>query len=152
MKVINAVAQVLSISENQIASIQEWAKVYFVKFNVGRPTFVSKRAVLKLLPLTLELSTPRKSYRAWVAKINGLDSSYGFKREFLEPVERQFGKKGEVSAKFIINSVGIYHDSDGDYTIVERGEDGLSMRVISYQEVKYILEKSANKIGGLIGL
>ena len=52
MKTINAIAQALNVSENQIKSIASWDKVYFVQFTVGRPTFVSKQAIAPLLSKT----------------------------------------------------------------------------------------------------
>lgn len=45
MNLINAIASTLKVSPNQIKSVDEWASVYFVRFTVGRPTFVSKKGV-----------------------------------------------------------------------------------------------------------
>ena len=92
---------------------------------------------------TLELQTPRRAWRAWVAKISAKkDPVYGgFSKEFIEPCDRQFDRKGETSATFEIeiDLNQIYQDSDGDFWMFEN-LDG-DIKIISYQEVKYIFSK-----------
>lgn len=94
---------------------------------------------------TLRLETPRRAWRAWVAQISPeIDVKHGgFTKEFLPPVDRQFNKKGETSATFRLTVVmgAIYQDSDGDYWTWENQEGDI--KVISYQEVKYIFSKMA---------
>lgn len=146
MKLINAVASVLSISENQIKFITEWSKVYFVQFNVGRPTFVSKVAVKRLQPFRFTLEAGRRGAKPWVARITGLDGGvYGFSREFVEPISIEWaGKKGCKSADYALLVEGIYQDSDSGYYRVFRNAIGILIyEEISYDEVKYALKKAA---------
>lgn len=98
---------------------------------------------------TLILETPRRAWKAWVAKISPeKDIKHGgFTKKFIEPVSRKFeGKKGETSATFEIpidlNANAIYQDSDGDYWVFEniKGE----IQCISYQEVCYRFSCSAS--------
>lgn len=94
---------------------------------------------------TLKLNTPRRAWRAWVAQISPeIDAKHGgFTKEFIEPFDRQFNKKGETSARFkiTVNTEAIFQDSDGDYWMFENMEGDI--KVISYQEVKYIFSKMA---------
>lgn len=108
------------------------------------------QAELELLPApattrTLTLETPRRAWRAWVAKISPeIDTKHGgFTKDFISPIDRQFDKKGEASATFkiTVDIQAIYQDSDGDYWMFEN-MDG-DIKVISYQEVKYIFSKRA---------
>jgi hypothetical protein len=114
---------------------------------------IEKNAIVsfKRLPKTrtLILETPRRAWRAWVAKISPeKDIEYGgFTKKFIEPVSRKFeGKKGETSATFEIpidlNANAIYQDSDGDYWVFEnvKGE----IQSISYQEVCYRFSQRAS--------
>lgn len=96
---------------------------------------------------TLNLETPRRAWKSWVAKISPeKDTKHGgFKKKFIEPVSRKFeGKKGEVSATFEIpiDLKAIYQDSDGDYWVFEniKGE----IKCISYQEVCYRFSQRAS--------
>lgn len=146
MKLINAIASILSVSENQIKSVTEWSKVYFVQFNVGRPTFVSKAAVKRLQPFCFTLEAGRRGAKPWVARITGLDGGvYGFAREFVEPATIEWaGKKGCKSADYEISAAGIYQDSDsGYYRVFRNAKDILTYEDISYEEVKYALKKVA---------
>jgi hypothetical protein len=143
MQVINAIASILNISENQISSVDEWDKVYFVRFNVGRPTFVSKA---KVQPFTFTLSAGRRGAKPWVAKVTGLDGGiYGFAREFVDPASIEWaGKKGCKSATYSLNEEGIYQDSSSGYYRVYRAANGvLTYEEISYDEVKYTLKSVA---------
>lgn len=87
----------------------------------------------------LFLKTPRKAWRAWVATITGTrDKIYGgFSKQFIEPISREFDKKGEISATFNIpiNLKAIYQDSDGDFWVFENSKGDI--KIISYQEVMY---------------
>ena len=105
---------------------------------------IQKNAIVsfKRLPKTrtLTLETPRRAWRAWVAKISPeKDIKHGgFTKKFIEPINRKFeGKKGETSATFEIpiDLNAIYQDSDGDYWKFQnmKGE----IQCISYQEVCY---------------
>lgn len=105
---------------------------------------IQKNAIVsfKRLPktCTLTLETPRRAWRAWVAKISPeKDIKHGgFTKKFIKPINRKFeGKKGETSATFEIpiDLNAIYQDSDGDYWVFEniKGE----IQCISYQEVCY---------------
>ena len=105
---------------------------------IEKNTIVAFKRLPKTRTLTLE--TPRRAWKAWVAKISPeRDTKYGgFTKKFIEPVSRKFeGKKGEVSATFEIpiDLNAIYQDSDGDYWVFENimGE----IQSISYQEVCY---------------
>jgi hypothetical protein len=146
MKLINAVASILNVSENQIKSVTEWSVVYFVQFNVGRPTFVSKVAAKRLMPFRFTLEAGRKGAKPWVARITGLDGGvYGFAREFVEPTAIEWaGKKGCKSADYEITVEGIYQDSDSGYYRVFRNAKGIfTYEEMSYDEVKYALKKAA---------
>lgn len=92
---------------------------------------------------TLTLQTPRRAYRAWVAKISPeKDPKYGgFKKQFIEPTSREFGKKGETEATFEIpvDLTAIYQDSDGDYWVFENFDGDI--KIICYQEVCYRFQK-----------
>jgi len=92
---------------------------------------------------TLKLETPRRVNRCWVAKLSHeKDARWGgFKKSFIEPKERIFGKKGETSAAFQIeiDLNAIYQDSDGDYWYFEN-MDG-DIETICYEEVKYRFSK-----------
>jgi hypothetical protein len=92
---------------------------------------------------TLTLDTPRRAWRAWVAKINAKRDTVhgGFSKEFIEPTSREFGRKGETSATFEIevDLNQIYQDSDGDFWMFEN-TDG-KIRTICYQEVQYIFSQ-----------
>lgn len=94
---------------------------------------------------TLKLETPRRVNRSWVAKLSPeKDPRYGgFQKSFIEPKERTFGKKGEVSARFEIeiDLNAIYQDSDGDYWYFENLEGDIE--TICYEEVKYRFSKIA---------
>jgi hypothetical protein len=83
--------------------------------------------------------------RAWVSRLLGFNKPdpkyYKFKRQFIEPVEREFDKKGEVQATFIINERGIYHDSDQDYYIADVFDGKFDIKIISYQEVCWKLQQ-----------
>lgn len=100
-------------------------------------TIVSFKRLPKTRTLTLE--TPRRAWRAWVAKISPeKDIKHGgFTKKFIEPVSRKFEKKGEVSATFDIpiDLNVIYQDSDGDYWVFENVKR--EIQSISYQEVCY---------------
>lgn len=146
MKVINAIASILNISENQIKSITEWSRIYFVQFNVGRPTFVSRAAVKRLQPFSFTLEAGRRGAKPWVARITGLDGGvYGFAREFVEPTAIEWaGKKGCKSADYAIAVEGIYQDSESGYYRVFRNAAGIfTYEEASYDEVKYALKKAA---------
>lgn len=146
MQAINAIAQILKVSENQIKRCDKWAKVYFVQIVGQRPTFVSCKKVNALLPFSFELSADRRGGKPWVAKITGLDSGkFGLERSFIEPDSIEWaGKKGCKSAAFTLTLPGIYQDSDSGYYRVFRAVDNsLSYEEISYQEVKYTLERQA---------
>lgn len=143
MKTINAIAQVLNVSENQIKSIATWDKVYFVQFTVGRPTFVSKRAIAPLLPFTFELRADRNGKKPWVAQIVGKSDRYGFERAFVEPVSIEWaGRKGCKSATFALTETGYYQDSDSGYYRVFRNDDGfLTYAEASYDEVRHMISQ-----------
>lgn len=147
MELINAIANVLHISENQIKSVDEWAKVYFVRFNVGRPTFVSKRKVEAILPMTWTMEC-RKYRKAWVAKLNGLDATYVFKRDFLEAFDIKWHRKGPLEMTFKITEPGVYHDSDGDYFVVAYNGDGklVFVREICRDEAKCLVAKATQSV------
>jgi hypothetical protein len=149
MELINAIASILKVSPNQIKSVDEWKKVYFVRFNVGRPTFVSKRQAKTLMPLTFTLDAGRRGSKPWVARITGAGGGqYGFARQFVEPTSIEWaGKKGCKSASFALSEVGIYQDSDSGYYRVLRGADGaLTFEDMTYQEVKYVLGRQEKAV------
>ena len=146
METTYAIASILNISENQISSVDEWDKVYFVRFNVGRPTFVSKAKVQQAQPFTFTLSAGRRGAKPWVAKVTGLDGGiYGFAREFVDPASIEWaGKKGCKSATYSLTEEGIYQDSSSGYYRVYRAANGvLTYEEISYDEVKYTLAIAA---------
>lgn len=145
MQVINAIAAILNVSENQIKSVTEWHKVYFVQFNVGRPTFVSKVAVKQLQPFTFTLDAGRRGAKPWVAQVTGLDGGvYGFERKFIEADSIEWaGKKGCKSATFSLTQEGIYQDSETGYYRVYRAAGVLTYEEISYDEVRYTLQRQA---------
>lgn len=137
------IAQHLSISENQIKSVEEWAHVLFVRFNAGRPRFVSKSAVatsvatIEPLAWTLEAQTRRQEGKKWVARITGTSEKYTFARQFIKPTSSEWGKYGVCKAVFEIDSPGYYQDSDGDYFRVFTAATGFDAEICSYQEVKH---------------
>lgn len=136
---ISAICQILNCEENQIKEYQEWNKVYFVKFRVGRPTFVSRKKVLKLLPLRI-LLTRSKREKPWAAKLTGLCKTFGFEREFLELEDPEFGRKGLEKGYAVICEEGWYHFCDGDYSLVRYTEE-LGLKIVKswchYQEVQH---------------
>jgi hypothetical protein len=131
--------------QNQRKLIKKILKVEAAIEAIEKNTIVSFKRLPKTRTLTLE--TPRRAWRAWVAKISPeKDIEYGgFTKKFIEPVSRKFeGKKGEVAATFEIpiNLNAIYQDSDGDYWVFEnvKGE----IQSISYQEVCYRFSQRAS--------
>lgn len=131
-----------------IKKVEKWATVYFVQYTEGRPQFVSlknKKYEEYLTPplVEIELKTPRRRYKAWMAKITGPGKEYMFNRKFLTPTERKFDKKGEVSATFVVDQIGIYHDSDGDYTRASIKNGEMKLEVISYDEVRHLVDTKA---------
>lgn len=91
-------------------------------------------------PYSIELTSTRRQRHVWVAKITGLDTTYRFKREFLEPDSIEWGKNRMKSAEFLLEE-GIYHDSDGDYYRIKDGEGGLEFIETCPAEIQYTLEK-----------
>lgn len=143
MEIINAIAVVLGIEENQIKSFETWEKVFFIKFNIGRPTFVSKRKVHALLPMSWKLTVGRRSTKAWVAKLVGICPTYAFQREWLEGEVIVWGKKKAEKMKFLISEPGLYHDSDDDYFLVGQKEGRLDfIRCMCRGEAEQMLKKS----------
>jgi hypothetical protein len=132
---------------NQRKLIEKILKVEAAIEAIEKNTIVSFKRLPKTCTLILE--TPRRAWRAWVAKISPeKDIKHGgFTKKFIEPVNRKFeGKKGETSATFEIpidlNANAIYQDSDGDYWVFEnvKGE----IQSISYQEVCYRFSQRAS--------
>jgi hypothetical protein len=84
---------------------------------------------------------------AWLAELDSKkDKKHGgFSKTFIEPVSREFGKKGEIAATFEVpvNLYAVYQDSEGDFWVFKDSEG--DTQVISYQEAKFRLE------GGKIG-
>lgn len=141
---INAAAQALYTSPNAIASVEEWAHVYFVRFNVGRPTFVSKGAVKALLPLSFKLYRNRGQRKPWMARLIGKCATYRFSREWLEPVDPQWDKKGMSSACYVVDTPGVYHDCDDDYLLVTRAANGaLCSEIICRERAEYLLDHAS---------
>ena len=135
---LNAQLSITKGRQNQRKLIEKILKVEAAIEAIEKNTIVALKRLPKTRTLTLE--TPRRAWRAWVAKISPeRDTKYGgFTKKFIEPVSRKFeGKKGEVSATFEIpiDLNAIYQDSDGDYWLFENiiGE----IQSISYQEVCY---------------
>lgn len=135
---LNAQLSITKGRQNQRKLIEKILKVEAAIEAIEKNTIVALKRLPKIRTLTLE--TPRRAWRAWVAKISPKrDTKYGgFTKKFIEPVSRKFeGKKGEMSATFeiSIDLNAIYQDSDGDYWVFENiiGE----IQSISYQEVCY---------------
>ena len=142
---LNAQLAITKGRQNQRKLIKKILKVEAAIEAIEKNTIVSFKRLPKTRTLTLE--TPRRAWRAWVAKISlEKDIKYGgHKKQFVEPVSRKFeGKKGEVAATFEIpiNLNAIYQDSDGDYWVFEnvKGE----IQSISYQEVCYRFSQRAS--------
>ena len=137
---VNAAAQVLRVSPNAIASVSEWAHIYFVKFNIGRPTFVSKAKVKALLPIEIKLYRNRGQRKPWMAKLVGKCATYRFQREWLEAVDPEWDKKGMSAATFLVDAPGLYHDCDDDYLLVTRTASGaLCSELICRDRAEYLL-------------
>ena len=135
---LNAQLSITKGRQNQHKLIEKILKVEAAIEAIEKNTIVSFKRLPKTRTLTLE--TPRRAWRAWVAKLSPeKDIKHGgFTKQFIEPVSREFkGKKGEVSATFEIpiDLNAIYQDSDGDYWVFENIKGGIQS--ISYQEVCY---------------
>ena len=139
MALVNEIAKALNIEENQVVKHTELPYVFSVVFRnldgVKCCTFVSKKLIQKNLGCVVELHRNRRQSRPWIARITGLCSAYGFKREFINPINPEWDRKGMSKADFVLMN-GLYHDCDGDYAVVENGE----YLVISKDEAKYRLE------------
>jgi hypothetical protein len=142
---LNAQLKITKGRRNQRKLIEKILAVEAAIEAIEKNTIVSFKRLPKTRTLVLE--TPRRAWRAWVAKISPeKDIEYGgFTKKFIEPVSRKFeGKKGEVAATFQIpiNLNAIYQDSDGDYWVFEnvKGE----IQSISYQEVCYRFSQRAS--------
>jgi hypothetical protein len=142
---LNAQLAISRGRQNQRKLIEKILKVEAAIEAIEKNTIVSFKRLPKTRTLILE--TPRRAWRAWVAKISSeKDIKYGgYKKQFMEPVSRKFeGKKGETSATFEIpiDLNAIYQDSDGDYWVFEnvKGE----IQSISYQEVCYLFSQRAS--------
>lgn len=116
------IAAHLNVSATSIVKVTELYKVWCVVVAGRRPRFVSKLQVLgeeikSLSPMTWTLTAEmrRQEGKKWVARIDGLDAQYGFKRTFLSAQSIEWGKYGMKKAVFEIQEVGYYQDSDGDY-------------------------------------
>ena len=133
---LNAQLAITRGGQNQRKLIEKILKVEAAIEAIEKNTIVSFKRLPKTRTLTLE--TPRRAWRAWVAKISPeKDIKHGgFTKKFIEPVSREFNKKGETSATFEIpiDLNVIYQDSDGDYWVLNiKGE----IQCISCQEVCY---------------
>jgi hypothetical protein len=116
--------------QNQRKLIKKILKVEAAIEAIEKNTIVSFKRLPKTRTLTLE--TPRRAWRAWVAKISPeKDIEYGgFTKKFIKPVSRKFeGKKGEVAATFEI-----------PINLNVKGE----IQSISYQEVCYRFSQRAS--------
>jgi hypothetical protein len=141
---LNAQLAITRRRQNQRKLIEKILKVGAAIKAIEKNTIVSFKRLPKTRNLILE--TPRRAWRAWVAKISPeKDIKHGgYTKKFIEPVSRKFeGKKGETSATFEIpiDLNVIYQDSDGDYWVFEnvKGE----IQGISYQEVCYRFSRRA---------
>lgn len=150
MNTINAIAQILSISENQVVKTADLPHVYSVVFRnldgVKCCTFVSKRKIDALKPYTTTLYTSKRQRKAWLAKIVGTHATYRFEREFLEPVDIDWGKRGMNSATFAITESGMYHDSDDDYFVATKTDAGIEVRYCSKDEIEWMVKKQLTAI------
>jgi hypothetical protein len=109
---------------------------------------IAKATQIAIAKRTLTLSTPKRAWRAWVAKISAKRDKVhgGFSKEFIEPIDRQFGKKGEIEATFEIevDFNQIYQDSDGDFWMFAdhlNDEGQQAIKTICYQEVQWMFSQ-----------
>lgn len=110
---LQAIAQALKVAENQIKSCEEWHQVYFVRFTVGRPTFVSKRKTKKEMKKMIEITIDdmRAAGKAgYVAKI-----SSGGDKQFLHPQVRSGHSSSRERLTFKLGEDGIYEVCDANF-------------------------------------
>lgn len=141
------IAAHLNTTAASIVKIKNLYKIWCVVVAGRRPRFVSKKQVLGddwnqefpvIAPVVwkLEATTRRQEGKKWVARIDGLDPKYTFKRTFLQASDIEWGKFGMKIAKFQIEEIGYYQDSDGDYfRVFVNGDDSLDAECCSKLEV-----------------
>lgn len=138
------IADFLNIPSNAILRCEEWEYIYFVVIAGRGGRFVSKRVVVKklasLTPVswTLRAAVRRQEGKKWVARICGLHPTYTFQRQFVSPVDIEWGRSGMKVARFEIGAPGYYQDSDRDYFKVWQEGQELVAEMCSYQEVKHV--------------
>ncbi|MGL5196750.1 MAG: hypothetical protein ACRC8Y_24425 [Chroococcales cyanobacterium] len=142
---MNIKAELETILNISILEVREWAYVLWVRPLAGKCTLVSKKILTKsevasIEPLEFDLEAGRRGSKPWVARIDGLDQTYGFERQFVQPIQIEWAKRGCKSATFRIEDLGYYQDSSDGYweAIVQNNE--ICCRECSYQEVKTVIE------------
>ena len=148
MNALQAIAQLTSRNESEIKSFDTWAAVILVRFTAGSPRFVSLKKFIaitttaEIQPLEFSLSAGRDRRKPWVAKITGMSNDqYRFSREFVEPTNVEWNKKGCVSADFSITEQGIYQDASSGYYRVTLDGNQLVWAEMSWMEVQDIMER-----------
>jgi len=141
-KIQELIAAHLNVTPDEIIKASELYKVWSVVVKGRRGRFVSKAkvlgdAIISLSSVTwkVEATTRRQEGKKWVARIDGLDAQYGFKRTFLSAKEIEWGKFGMRVARFEIEEIGFYQDSDGDYFKVFVNGNELDAEICSRLEV-----------------
>lgn len=133
------------LQADSITEIRELTHVLLVRYIKNKKkccSFVSKKINAKpscLFQWALHAKTRRQQQSSkWVAKIIGKNEKYTFNRNFLSPVSREWGRHGATETVFDINSIGYYHDSEGNYFQVYLNVETkeYDARYCSYQEVK----------------
>jgi hypothetical protein len=135
-----------------VIEVRKVRATYWVRFDAGC-SFISNRIWLEaqmseVKPFEFSVPGGRRGSKPWVAKIVGLDSKWGFAREFVEPIDIKWGRRGCDSAKYCVgeSDLGYYQDSDDGYweAIVKDGE--VCCRMCSYQEVKHIMSAKSEAV------
>lgn len=142
------IANFLKIPNTSILRCEEWTNVFFIVIEGKGGRFLSKKIVKEIQVLQVldpakwtlhSFTRKQQEQELWVARIYGLDPTYTFKRQFLEPLEIEWGKFGMKMAKWEIDSPGYYQDSIGNYLEVwqPKNKNCLVADSCSYTEVKH---------------
>lgn len=74
--ILEAIASYLKVKDCQIKSFGEWDKVYFVRFVVGRPTFVSKKVLKMKVNEPINLAGALGVDPVWVKRITAINRKH----------------------------------------------------------------------------
>lgn len=146
----NAIATLTNRQASEIATVETWAKVFFVKFVSGSPRFVSIAKVAELMAaqsapvFEFTLDAGRRRSKPWVRKITGLSGDqYKVEGDWVQPTSIEWDRKGCVSADYSLSADGYYQDSCDGYYQIKTIDGEMVAKIVTLGEIIYKLEKAA---------